>query len=67
MEDIVPETPNLKDLISMSEAAELQGCSFEEIEDLIKQGRLSSHEINGQRLFDRKEIENVQPKSGGNL
>ena len=57
MEDIVPKTPDLKDMISMDEAAELEGYSFQEIQDLIKQGKLSSHEFEGREVLDRKEVE----------
>ncbi len=66
MEDIVPRTPDLKDMISMDEAAKLHDCSFEEIQELIKQGRLSSQEIDGRPLLDRQEIERLK-KDNDNL
>jgi len=60
MEDIVPKSPDLKDMISMDEAAKLQGCSFQEIQELIKQGKLSSQEFEGQRVLDRTEVERLK-------
>jgi predicted DNA-binding protein YlxM (UPF0122 family) len=63
MEDIVPKTPDLKDMISMDEAAELEGYSFQEIQDLIKQGKLSSQEFEGQQVLDRKEVERLKSET----
>ena len=63
MEDVVPKTPDLKDMISMDEAATLQGCSFREIEDLIEQGKLSSCVVDGQRLLDRQEVERLKAET----
>ena len=60
MEDIVPKSPDLKDMISMDEAAKLQGCSFQEIQELIKQGKLSLQEFEGQRVLDRTEVERLK-------
>jgi excisionase family DNA binding protein len=63
MEDIVPKTPDLKDMISIEEAAKLEGYSFEDIQDLIARGKLSSHEFEGSRLLDRKEVERLKKET----
>lgn len=63
MEDIVPKAPDLKDMISMDEAAKLQGCSFQEIQDLIMQGKLSSREVEGLQLLDRDEVERLKAET----
>lgn len=63
MEDIVPKTPDLKDMISMEEAAKLQSCSFQDIKDLIEQGRLSSQEVEGQHFLDREEVERLKKET----
>ena len=63
MEDIVPKTPDLKDMISMDEAAELEGYSFQDIQDLIKQGKLSSHEFEGNQVLDRQEVERLKKET----
>jgi excisionase family DNA binding protein len=59
------ESPDIKDMISISDAAQIRGVSHGAIQDLIKRGRLSSFEIGGRRLLSRKEVESFQPKSIG--
>ncbi len=59
------QQPDIKDMISMSEAAQIRAVSHSAIQDLIRRGRLSSFEVGGRRLLSRKEVESFQPKSVG--
>lgn len=59
------ELPDIKDMISISEAAQIRAVSHGAIQDLIKRGRLSAFEVGGRRLLSRKEVESFQPKSVG--
>ena len=59
------EQPDIKDLISISNAAQMRGVSHGAIQDLIKRGRLTSFDIGGRRLLSRKEVKNFQPKPVG--
>ena len=59
------EQPDIKDMISISDAAQIRGVSHGDIQDLIKRGRLASFEIGGRRLLSRKEVESFQPKPIG--
>jgi hypothetical protein len=63
MEDNVPKTPDLKDMISMDEAAKLQGCSFQEIQNLIEHGKISSQEVAGSPMLDRQEVEKLKKET----
>jgi excisionase family DNA binding protein len=63
MGEIVPKTPDLKDMVSVDEAAKLGGCSFEDIEDLIEHGKLSSREFEGRRVLDRQEVERLKEET----
>ena len=59
------QQPDIKDMISISDAAQIRGVSHGAIQDLIKRGRLASFEVGGRRLLSRKEVESFQPKSIG--
>ena len=59
------EQPDIKDMISISDAAQIRGVSHGAIQDLIKRKRLASFDIGGRRLLSRKEVESFQPKSVG--
>ncbi len=63
MEDNVPKNPDLKDMISMDEATQLEGCSFEEIADLKERGELSPPGVGGRHLMDRKEAERLKKET----
>jgi len=63
MEEVVPKTPNLKDMISVDEAAKLRGCSFQDIQALIDRGKLSSQEFEGRRVLDRQEVEKLKSET----
>jgi hypothetical protein len=63
MEDIVPKNPDLKDMISMDEAAPLEGASFDEIEDLKEHGELSPPGVGERRLLDRKEAARLKKET----
>ena len=63
MEDNVPKAPDLKDMISMEEASKTEGYSFQEIQDLIKQGKLSSQDFEGNPVLDRSEVEKLKKET----
>lgn len=54
-----------KDLISLTEAAELRGVSVQAIQDLIQRGRLEAIEVAGRRLLRRGDVKGFKPALGG--
>lgn len=61
-ESIILEKPfKPEDWISMTEAASLRGVSRAAIADLVKRGKLKSHEIGGRRLVNKAEVMAFRP------
>jgi predicted DNA-binding protein YlxM (UPF0122 family) len=59
------ENPDLGDLISIADAAQIREVSYQAIQDLIKREKLSVTEIAGRKLLSRREVENYKSESGG--
>lgn len=57
--------PDVSDLISIGEAAEIRGVSYQAIQDLIKREKLFSYKVGGRRLLSKKEVESFQPEPVG--
>lgn len=53
------EQPNLRDYLTISEAAELLGVSPSTLRNWDRQGKLNAHRhpVNGYRLYLREELE----------
>ncbi len=56
------EHPSVSELVSIVEAAEIQGVSYQAIQDLMDRGELSSYKVGGRRLLSRKEVESYKPE-----
>ena len=59
------ENPDLNDLISIADAAQIREVSYQAIQDLIKRGKLNVTEIAGRKLLSRRQVESYKSESGG--
>ena len=55
----------VRDLISLTQAAEIRGVTMQAIQDLIRRGRLEAVEVAGRRLLRRTDVLNFKPEVGG--
>jgi excisionase family DNA binding protein len=59
------DIPDISDLITQSEAARLRNVSRHAIYELVERGRLTTHNIGGQKFVSRTEVLNFEKLPGG--
>lgn len=55
---------DVRDLITIREAAEVRGVSVSAIGDLVRRGRLTATEMFGRKLVSRREVEGFEDARG---
>ena len=58
------ELPNVDDLITLQEAAEIRGRTTAALSELVRRGRLRSFEKFGRKLVSRREVEAFEDSRG---
>ncbi len=58
-----PESVDMSDLISQTQAADLRGVTRSAIHRLIKRGKLRGVEVAGRMLVSRSEVERYDPEA----
>jgi hypothetical protein len=61
---VAEAVPDLNDLITLQEAAEIRGRSTAAISELVRRGRLRSFEKFGRKLVSRREVEAFEDSRG---
>ena len=58
------ELPDVDDLITLQEAAEIRGRTTAALSELVRRGRLRSYEMFGRKLVSRREVEAFEDSRG---
>ena len=58
------ESPDVDDLITLQEAAEIRGRTTAALSELVRRGRLRSFEKFGRKLVSRREVEGFEDSRG---
>jgi hypothetical protein len=58
------DLPDVDDLITLQEAAEIRGRTTAALSELVRRGRLRSYEMFGRKLVSRREVEAFEDSRG---
>lgn len=58
------DSPDVGDLITLQEAAEIRGRTTAALSELVRRGRLRSYEMFGRKLVSRREVKAFEDSRG---